>query len=101
VLQNKFVNNAGVQNAGGVAQMRDTVEGLLGRYVTYLSVPNGVFNAAKHIANMAQHKADIDGRNYASIAGGVLYATCVLLGYRLDIKELSKHATVTDSTIKL
>lgn len=101
VVQSQLGDVSGVTNAGGVAQMSSTVEGLLGRYTNYLTIPTRVFNVAKHIANVAQHKAQIDGRNYASIASGVLWVTCILMDYPLKTKELSQMATITDSTIKL
>lgn len=81
--------------------MTDTVDGLLKRYVNYLDLPMSIYNAANHIANRAQSKAQIDGRNYISIASGVLFLTCTLFEHSLKVKELSELAGITDSTIKL
>ena len=81
--------------------MEQQVDGLLGRAVNHLAIPQSVYNAAKHIGAVAREKAEIDGRSYTSIATGVLYLTCLLMDYKLKTKELAAGPSITDSTIKL
>lgn len=80
---------------------QNTVESQLARYSNNLDVGNTVYNAAKHIASAAENRAQISGRSPVSIAAGVLYMACILFGKTLPIKEITSHAEVSESTVKL
>lgn len=79
-----------------------SVDGLLRRYSNYLGLDQTVTNIALHVAERASAKAGVDGRNPRSIAGGVLYFTCTLMGMKqITVKDLEGVARVSGSTIKL
>ena len=86
----------------GVAQTTQSVEALLSRYTHYLDLGNATYNAAKHVAQEAQKKAKIDGRNPVSIASGVLWFTCLLLEKKdANLSALTNVAGISGSTTKL
>lgn len=93
--QGSMVSVHGSNNA------QESAEGLLGRFANYLDLGNAVFNASKHIAGEAVAKSAIDGRSPVSIAAGVLYFTCVLLGKSTTAKDISAMGGVSESTTKL
>jgi len=90
-----------MQSVGGESVSRESVEALLGRYCSYLDLPNSILNASKHIATMAAAKAHTDGRSPLSIAGGALYFTCILFERPMTAKEIYDVGNVSESTIKL
>nr|KIR86391.1 transcription initiation factor TFIIB [Cryptococcus tetragattii IND107] len=93
--QGSMVSVHGSNNA------QESAEGLLGRFANYLDLGNAVFNVSKHIAGEAVAKSAIDGRSPVSIAAGVLYFTCVLLGKSTTAKDISAMGGVSESTTKL
>jgi transcription initiation factor TFIIB len=79
-----------------------SVDGLLRRYCNYLALEHSVTAVALHVAERASAKANVDGRNPRSIAGGVMYFTCTLMGLQqITVKDLEGVAKVSGSTIKL
>lgn len=93
--------NLGSRIGNGQSKSGESAAGMIGRFVNYLDLGQQIANASKYIANMAVEKAEIDGRSPVSIAGGVLFFTCVLFGKSLTPKEIMEVAKVSDSTIKL
>ncbi|KAK8844087.1 hypothetical protein IAR55_006881 [Kwoniella newhampshirensis] len=90
-----------MESVHGSTNAQDSAEALLGRYSDYLDLGNAVFNVSKHIAGEAVAKSAIDGRSPVSIAAGVLYFTCLLMGRQTTAKDIAKVATVSESTTKL
>lgn len=101
IVQGKLSERTGTHSTSGIATMDSQVDGLISRAVNHLNLPISVYNTAKHIAHMAREKAEIDGRSYTSIASGVLYLTGMLMGKKVEAKEVAAYAGITDSTIKL
>jgi len=85
----------------GISSVERSADGLIARFINYLDLSVTIFNAAKHIVAEATVKADIEGRNPVSVAGGVLYFTCILFEIPISAKDIEKVATVRSSTIKL
>ena len=85
----------------GLSSVEKSAEGLIRRFVNYLDLGNTIYNAAKHVVVEATAKAQIEGKNPVSIAGGALYFTCVLFEKPVSAKDIQNVANVTDNTIKL
>ncbi|ODN76932.1 hypothetical protein, variant [Cryptococcus amylolentus CBS 6039] len=90
-----------MESVHGFNNAQESVEGLLGRFTNYLDLGNAIYNVSKHISGEAVAKSAIDGRSPVSIAAGVLYFTCVLLGKPVTAKEISVMGGVSESTTKL
>ncbi|WVR08868.1 hypothetical protein IAU60_005927 [Kwoniella sp. DSM 27419] len=90
-----------MESVHGSNNAQDSAEALLGRFTNYLDLGNAVFNASKHIAGEAVAKSAIDGRSPVSIAAGILYFTCVLLGKGTTAKDIASMGGVSESTTKL
>lgn len=91
----------GVAQPEGLVQATKEVEGLIIRFCNHLALEKKIENAAKDIADRAVQKSAIDGRSPLSIAAGVVYFTCTLLGKPMTAKEIADVAGVSESTIKL
>jgi transcription initiation factor TFIIB len=85
----------------GQSSMTGSVEGLLSRYINFMDLGMGVYNAATHVAERALVKTDIEGRNPISVAGGVLYFVCILFGNGITSKDIASRSDITESPIKL
>jgi len=92
--------SADLQNSG-MGTTQGAVEGLLARFTNYLALGNGIHNASKYIHSQASKKGSVDGRSPLSIAAGILWFTIQLFQTSTSLKEVSKIAEVSESTIKL
>jgi transcription initiation factor TFIIB len=101
LLRNAVNSNGAVAPQAISSRANQSAEGLLGRFCNYLDLKQDIFNASKHIAQMAVEKSAIDGRSPLSIAAGVLYFTVILFEKPTTSKEIADIVGVSESTIKL
>lgn len=100
-LNDERAKTGGADVIGSGNVSRESVEALLPRYCSHMNLDRSILNAAKHVAQMAAQKADIDGRNPSSIAGGVLLFICILFADGTTASDISAEGRVSSSTIKL
>ncbi|OCF32436.1 transcription initiation factor TFIIB [Kwoniella heveanensis CBS 569] len=100
-VQASGTKTGAMESVHGSNNAQESAEALLGRFTNYLDLGNAVFNASKHVAGEAVARTVIDGRSPVSIAAGVLYFTCVLLGRSTSAKDIAAMGGVSESTTKL
>ncbi|KAH9060435.1 cyclin-like protein [Lactarius vividus] len=76
-------------------------EDLLVRYCNHLDIPPRVQAICKDIIVSVREHGIADGRNPVSIAGGVIYFACSLLGVSKTIKDISMVVGMCEETIKV